>query len=68
MDVLAPNFGTLAIQHVDEGAEVEKGEDLGEIEAMKTYTRFYAPCAGRVTWLVELGEVVGEGDAVAEVK
>ena len=47
---------------------MEKGEDLGEIEAMKTYTRFYAPCTGRVTWLVELGEVVGEGDAVAEVK
>jgi len=66
-EVLSPIFGNLALLHVEDGAIVAEGDELGEIEAMKMYTRFSAPCAGVLTWVVELGEIVGEGDVVAEI-
>jgi biotin carboxyl carrier protein len=67
MEVFSPLFGNLALLHVESGSVVEAGEAIGEIEAMKMYVRVSAPCAGTLTWLIELGEIVGEGDLIAEV-
>ncbi len=66
-EVLSPIFGQLGLVHVEDGAVVAEGDELGEIEAMKMYTRFFAPTSGTLTWVVELGEIVGEGDVVAEI-
>ena len=67
MEVLSPTFGTLGLLHVDDGSLVAEGEMLGEVEVMKTFHRIIAPVAGTLTWLVGLGEVVGEGDVLAEI-
>lgn len=66
--VESPIFGTLALQHVADGGEVEEGEAIGEIEAMKTFYRISAPISGKLTWVMELGEVIGQGDIIAEIE
>ena len=60
--VLAPIFGTLALFYAEEGASVEKGDVLAEIEAMKTFYRVESPASGVLHWRYSLGEVIGEGD------
>ncbi len=67
MDVLATTFGTLALLHVEEGAVVAVGDALAEVEAMKTFFRVEALSSGKIHWIVELGEVVGEGDVLARI-
>lgn len=65
--VLAPVFGTVSLFHYDEGAQVAEGDVIGEIEAMKVMYQVVSPAAGILHWRRELGEVIGEGDDVAEV-
>ena len=67
MEIKSPVFGTLAMLHVEDGAEVEVGDSLCEVEAMKNFIRVGAAAAGTVKWLVELGEVVDEGDVLGEI-
>lgn len=66
--VKSPVFGTLALCYAESGAVVETGVELGEVESMKTFFRFYAPAQGTVKWLAGLGEVIGEGDPLVEIK
>ncbi|MFE7629324.1 acetyl/propionyl/methylcrotonyl-CoA carboxylase subunit alpha [Kocuria sp. NPDC057446] len=58
--VTAPFAGTLVAWLVSEQDDVEAGQDVAVLEAMKTETRVSAPRAGTVRELV-----VGPGDAVA---
>jgi biotin carboxyl carrier protein len=53
--------------HVEDGAAVEEGDSLCEIEAMKTFCRVSAQASGVVHWSVELGEVVDAGDVLGEI-
>lgn len=60
--------GTLAYQHVDDGAAVEAGEPICDIEVMKMMTSIETPVSGIVRFLVQLGEIVGFDDIVAEIE
>ena len=57
--VRAPLAGTVARIPVDEGQEIEPGQVLVVLEAMKMETEITAPCAGKVGRIL-----VGVGDAV----
>lgn len=59
--------GVLSDLAVDEGEEVKKGQVICLIESMKIMFEVRASRKGRVHYLVELGEIVGEGEPVAEI-
>lgn len=63
----AEMVGVLSDLSVDDGEVVEAGQQVCCVESMKTMFPLYAPSAGRVGFLLALGEVVGEGEVVFEV-
>lgn len=66
--VVAPLSGTVARILVDEGQEIEEGQVLLVLEAMKMETEITAPAAGKVgRILVEKGESVAGGSALIEL-
>lgn len=67
-DILSPFDGTVALYHVEIGDIVKKGDSVLEVEAMKTFMRVVSPADGKVTWMAELGEFVGHGEAVAHLE
>lgn len=46
---------------------VDDGDPVCEVESMKVNIRVNAPAAGKILWLTRLGEVVGEGEVLAEI-
>ena len=68
MRVESQFVGVLADLAVNDGEMVSEGEIVCYVESMKTMFPIYAPISGRVTFLAELGEMVGEGEAVAEIE
>ena len=68
-EVAAPLSGTIATIRAAVGDEVELGQVLATLEAMKMEHRISAPAAGRVTAVrVAVREVVKEGDILFEVE
>ncbi|MGA0613135.1 acetyl/propionyl/methylcrotonyl-CoA carboxylase subunit alpha [Paracoccus sp. KR1-242] len=65
--VTAPVAGTLTLWQAEEGAEVEAGQVIAVIEAMKMETRIEAHRAGKLSRLVEAGATLGFGAAVARI-
>jgi len=73
--VVAPIFGVLHAApapgedaFVKLGDDVEAGQTLFIIEAMKVFNKITAPCAGRITHLINAdGAEVEAGDVLAEV-
>jgi len=73
--VVAPIFGVLHAApapgedaFVKLGDDVEAGQTLFIIEAMKVFNKITAPCAGRITRLINAdGAEVEAGDVLAEV-
>lgn len=63
--VVAEVVGALADLVVDGGARVRRGDVIAQLESMKTFFPLYATDDGTVEFVVELGEVVGEGEIVA---
>jgi biotin carboxyl carrier protein len=68
LDVLADIPGTVATLHVADGAQVDKGEPVAEIECMKTFFPIVAPAAGIVRLHVRLGEMVGQDQLIASIE
>ncbi|HJR44494.1 MAG TPA: biotin carboxylase N-terminal domain-containing protein [Actinomycetota bacterium] len=65
-DLVAPMQGTILKVLVEPGAEVEAGDAIVVLEAMKMETTIAAPRSGRVSELsVAEGESVGAGQVVA---
>jgi 3-methylcrotonyl-CoA carboxylase alpha subunit len=61
-EIRAPMHGRVAALDVGEGAEVQQGQRLGALEAMKMEHALTAPWAGRVASLaVAVGDVVEQG-------
>ena len=60
--------GTVSVRLVDDGAQVEAGERILEIECMKTLWGVSAPCAGVIRHKVELGHVVAQDQVVAIIE
>ncbi|MFH5775430.1 acetyl/propionyl/methylcrotonyl-CoA carboxylase subunit alpha [Paracoccus sp. NGMCC 1.201697] len=65
--VTAPVAGTLTLWQAEDGAEVEAGQVIAVIEAMKMETRIEAHRAGKLSRLVEAGATLGFGAAVARI-
>ena len=68
IEVCAQVVGSLSDLAVDDGDLVEQDQMICSLESMKVMFPIYAPAAGRVTFLRELGEIVGEGEPVAEIE
>ncbi len=65
--VTAPIPGTLQKWLVEDGAEVNDGEAVALIEAMKMETRVHAPKAGRIKITAEPGTTVSLGAELATI-
>ncbi|OWV73723.1 acetyl/propionyl-CoA carboxylase subuit alpha [Rhizobium sp. R634] len=65
--VTAPIGGTLQQWLVENGAQVEKGDSVAVIEAMKMETRINAPKSGQIEIGVEKGAVVSFGAKLAAI-
>ncbi|MBT0780433.1 biotin carboxylase N-terminal domain-containing protein [Paracoccus sp. pheM1] len=63
----APVPGTLTLWQAEDGAEVEQGQVVAVIEAMKMETRIEAHRAGRLIRIAAQGEVLGFGAALARI-
>ena len=58
---------TLARWPADEGALVDKGQPLYEMETDKVTTEIESPGRGRLRRIAEVGVVYAVGDSVAEL-
>jgi acetyl-CoA/propionyl-CoA carboxylase biotin carboxyl carrier protein len=68
-DIVAPMQGTILKVFVQEGAEVQAGEALMVLEAMKMETTIAAPSAGKVSKVeVAAGDPVAAGQSLAIVE
>jgi acetyl-CoA/propionyl-CoA carboxylase biotin carboxyl carrier protein len=66
--LVAPMHGTVLKVLVSEGDEVERGDPVAVLEAMKMETNVVAPRAGSIEALhVKEGDIVEAGEAIAEV-
>lgn len=66
-DVLAPLTGNLVRWHRAEDDQVQQGEQIATMEAMKMETAVLAPCAGRLRCVAQVGGVVQAGDLIAKI-
>ena len=68
-EIRAPMPGRVVALDVAEGDEVQRGQRLGALEAMKMEHALTAPWAGRVAKLaVAVGDVVEQGTALMQVE
>ena len=67
-DVPAPLTGSLVAWHKKTGDQVEAGEVIGVMEAMKMETALHAPQAGTLQCLAAAGEMLTAGQVVARVQ
>ncbi|MFD2440439.1 acetyl-CoA carboxylase biotin carboxyl carrier protein subunit [Paracoccus kondratievae] len=63
----APVPGTLTLWQVEDGAEVEEGQLVAVIEAMKMETRIEAHQSGKLTRIAEQGAVLAFGAPLARI-
>lgn len=67
--VVAPLAGSVARILVEEGAEIESGQVLAVLEAMKMETEITAPKAGKIAAIhVKPGDAVQGGQALLELE
>lgn len=65
MSIAAPISGTLQAFKVEEGAEVQSGDLIAVMEAMKMETQVIATRAGRVSFKSEAGAYLAAGQEIA---
>ena len=63
----APVAGTLSLWQAADGAQVQAGEVIAVIEAMKMETSIEAPHAGRLTRLAAEGATLAHGAPLARI-
>ena len=66
--VTAPSAGTLTAWKVADGAEVQAGELIAVMEAMKMEMQVNAPRAGRIQLVAEAGSYQGAGAVIARME
>jgi 3-methylcrotonyl-CoA carboxylase alpha subunit len=65
VEIRATIPGTVSLVHVADGATVDRGETIIEIECMKTMWPLTAPAAGVVRLQAALGEMVAQDQVLA---
>jgi acetyl-CoA carboxylase / biotin carboxylase 1 len=68
MEVKSPVTGSLALILYQTGSQVQKDEEIANIEVMKMFLPVISPSTGAITWLVKLGQVIQEGQIIAIIK
>lgn len=68
VEILSPVDGTLSLRCAEEGSFIEAGERVAEVECMKMLIPLESPAAGRLRFLVQLGEVVAHDEPVAFIE
>ncbi|RDJ04011.1 acetyl/propionyl/methylcrotonyl-CoA carboxylase subunit alpha [Rhizobium grahamii] len=66
--VTTPIPGTLRQWLVDDGADVNEGDVVAIVEAMKMETRISAPRSGRISLIAEIDAVLGVGAELATIR
>jgi acetyl-CoA/propionyl-CoA carboxylase biotin carboxyl carrier protein len=66
--VTAPVPGTLTAWQVPDGAQVEAGQVIAVIEAMKMETRIEAHRAGRIARAASPGDILAFGAVLARIE
>src|SRR5699024_5983902 len=66
--VTAPVPGSLVDYLVDDGTEVEAGDEVAVVSAMKMETRVEAPVTGTFRRVAAVGDAVAVGEAIARVE
>lgn len=66
--VLSPMPGNILSVNVGEGAEINKGDVLMVLEAMKMENEIMAPKSGKVTGIVPKGSAVETGTVLCTIK
>lgn len=67
-EITAPVAGVLSLWKVADGAEVEAGQQIAVIEAMKMETAVEAPFAGQLKHMAAEGETLAKGQSIARVE
>lgn len=52
----------------EDGDAVQKHETIMNLSVMKMMIPVFAPCDGRVSYTVQMGDYVREGDVIAKVE
>ena len=65
--LIAPIPGTLMVWHVEDGCEVEQGQVVAVVEAMKMETRVEAHLAGRLKIVALPGSALTVGQVMAKI-
>jgi biotin carboxyl carrier protein len=60
--------GTLSYWLVEDGAAVQEGEHVADVECMKVFFPVYAPAAGVLRYAAKLGEVLAQDQVLALVE
>lgn len=60
--------GVLAAVSAVSGAIVQEGDSVGEIECMKSFWPIVSPSSGILTWLISLGDMIGQDQIIATVE
>lgn len=66
-EVRSPCLGVASMRLAEEGAKVEKGAIIMQIEVMKFFYDVLAPASGRVAWRVKLGQLVEENQVIGYI-
>lgn len=66
-DVTAPVAGTLLKFAVENGATVSKGQTVIILESMKMELEVKAPCDGKITFCVETGSQISNGQKLGSI-
>ncbi|HON30742.1 MAG TPA: acetyl-CoA carboxylase biotin carboxyl carrier protein subunit, partial [Ottowia sp.] len=67
-DVLAPLTGSLVRWHRESGEQVDAGEVIATLEAMKMETAVSAPCAGTLECMAAPGELLQANTLLARIR
>ena len=67
-DVLAPLTGSLVRWHRESGEQVDAGEVIATLEAMKMETAVSAPCAGTLECMAAPGELLQANALLARIR
>lgn len=59
--------GVITALYVEDGAAVQEGDKLVEVEMMKVFHRVEACADGTIEWVAALGQTVGQGALLAKL-
>lgn len=66
--IKSPVYGSLTLLYAEDGARLDAGDKVCEIEVMKVFYPVETSHAGILSWSAKLGRLVGEGEILAWIQ